>query len=135
MIFVKVIHSPGQTAGGVGVIASCATKKVNNVIRQNATNVIVGSPFPNQKELEKIAEEYGDMFGGSDNLLRIYKLATPKRYDFLHLDLQENPPIAYHNFEKQIAIGSNILSGDRNIDISDLKNEDPTDEDEYQNKQ
>ena len=90
-------------------------RKVNNVVRQNATNVIIGSPFPNAKELDKIAEEYGDLFGGADALLKIYKIATPNRYDFLHLDLQENPPIAYHNFEKQIAIGEKILVGDTNI--------------------
>jgi hypothetical protein len=118
-------------------ISSQNFRKVNNVIRQNATNVIIGSPFPNTKELEKIAEEYGDMFGGADNLLKIYKIATPNRYDFLHLDLQENPPIAYHNFEKQIAIGSKIL-GNSNVDITDLKNEDPVsidDEGENQSTQ
>ena len=65
------------------------------------------------------------MFGGADNLLKIYKIATPKRYDFLHLDLQENPPIAYHNFEKKIAVGSNIINDNRNLD---LKNEDPVEE-------
>ena len=117
-------------------ISSQNFRKVNNVIRQNATNVIIGSPFPNSKELEKIAEEYGDMFGGADNLLKIYKIATPEKYDFLHLDLQENPPIAYHNFEKQIAVGPKIM-GDSNVDISDLKDDTvvPTDdEDEYQSK-
>ena len=97
--------------------------------------MIIGSPFPNSKELEKIAEEYGDMFGGADNLLKIYKIATPEKYDFLHLDLQENPPIAYHNFEKQIAVGPSI-TGDSNIDISDLKDDTPPTDDasEYQSK-
>jgi len=88
-------------------------RKVSNIIRQNATNVIIGSPFPNQKELEKIAEEYGDMFGGNKNFLKIYQIATPNRYDFLHLDLQENPPVAYHNFEYRIAEGKNILVSDK----------------------
>jgi len=91
-------------------------RKVNNVIRQNCTNLIVGSPFPNSKELEKITEEFGDMFGGADNLLKIYKIATPEKYDFLHLDLQENPPKAYHNFEKLIAEGPNIIGGEGNIE-------------------
>jgi hypothetical protein len=98
-------------------------RKVSNIIRQNATNVIIGSPFPNQKELEKIAEEYGDMFGGHKNFLKIYALATPERYDFLHLDLQENPPVAYHNFEYPVAKGKNILVGDKNINI-DVEEED-----------
>ena len=104
------------------------------MIRQNATNVIIGSPFPNQKELEKISEEYGDMFGGADNLMKIYKIATPNRYDFLHLDLQENPPIAYHNFEKQIAVGSKIL-GHSNIDINEDEIKSDPDETEYQSTQ
>ena len=78
---------------------------VSPVIRANATDVIVGSPFPNQRELQALAEEYGDLFGGSDRWMRIYKKATPNRYDFLYMDLQQNPPLAYHNFEKVIAVG------------------------------
>jgi len=89
--------------------SSQSFRKVNNVVRQNATNVIIGSPFPNQKELGKIAEEYGDMFGGEKQFLQMYRIATPNRYDFLHLDLQENPPVAYHNFERPIAIGDKLL--------------------------
>ena len=78
---------------------------VSPIIRANATDVTVGSPFPNQKELLAIAEEYGDLFGGADNWMKIYRQATPNKYDFLYMDLQSNPPIAYHNFEKQVAIG------------------------------
>ena len=104
-------------------------RKVSNIIRQNATNVIIGSPFPNQKELGKIAEEYGDMFGGTNNFLKIYAIATPNRYDFLHLDLQENPPVAYHNFEKVVAIGDKI-NGDTNIDISNLQDNNKKEEED-----
>ncbi len=82
---------------------------VSPVIRTNATNVIIGSPFPNQKELSAVGEEYGDSFGGIDNWLKIYKMATPNRYDFLHMDFQSQPPRAYHNFEKLIAEGPNII--------------------------
>ena len=32
---------------------------VSNIVRQNTTNLIVGSPFPNRKELHKVAEEFG----------------------------------------------------------------------------
>lgn len=80
-------------------------RSVSPVIRSNATNMIIGSPFPNTKELGKIAEEIGDQFGGYDNFLNIYYTATPEKYDFLYLDLQSNPPLAYHNFEKVIAQG------------------------------
>jgi len=80
-------------------------RKVSPVIRSNATNMIIGSPFPNMKELGKIAEEIGDQFGGADNFLKIYYTATPNKYDFLYLDLQSNPPLAYHNFDEIIAVG------------------------------
>ncbi len=80
-------------------------RKVSPVIRSNATNMIIGSPFPNMKELGKIAEEIGDQFGGADNFLKIYYAATPNKYDFLYLDLQSNPPLAYHNFDEIIAGG------------------------------
>tara|TARA_R100000951_G_scaffold84_1_gene199 strand:- start:237 stop:1028 length:792 start_codon:yes stop_codon:yes gene_type:complete len=92
---------------------------VSPVVRANATNIIVGSPFPNFRELNAIAESYGDMFGGKENFLKIYKLATPNRFDFLHLDLQENPPLAYHNFEKVIAIGDKIIN-DNNINDNNI---------------
>ena len=92
------------------VISSQNFRACSPIIRQNATNVIVGSPFPNQKELGKMAEEYGDVFGGGDNWLKIYAQATPSRYDFLHMDFQSNPPKAYRNFETLIAEGSKILN-------------------------
>ena len=78
---------------------------VSPIIRANATDVIVGSPFPNQKELLAIAEEYGDLFNGADNWLRLYRQATPNKYDFCYMDLQSNPPLMYHNFEKVVGVG------------------------------
>jgi len=89
-------------------------KAVSPIIRSNATDVIIGSPFPNRTELLAVADAYSDMFGGVENFLKIYKLATPNRYDFLYLDFQESPPLAYHNFEKVIAIGEKIID-DNNI--------------------
>lgn len=78
---------------------------VSPIIRANATDVIIGSPFPNQKELMAVAEEYGDLFGGAENWLKLYRKATPNKYDFCYMSLQDNPPIMYSNFEKQIATG------------------------------
>lgn len=103
-------------------------RSVSPVIRSNATNMIIGSPFPNTKELGKIAEEIGDQFGGYDNFLKIYYMATPEKYDFLYLDLQSNPPLAYHNFEKVIAQGGQhreVEAPEGAIDIpkSDMKKE------------
>ena len=80
-------------------------RRVNPVIRSNATHMIIGSPFPNVRELTKIFEEMGDSFGGAANMEAIYRKATPNKYDFLYLDLTENPPKAYRNFTEQIASG------------------------------
>ncbi len=101
------------------IISSQNFRSCSPIIRQNATNVLVGSPFPNQKELGKMAEEYGDVFGGGDNWLKIYKKATPDKYNFLHMDFQSNPPKAYRNFEELIAEGPTILG-----EIPELDNED-----------
>ena len=95
------------------VISSQNFRMCSPIIRQNATNVIVGSPFPNQKELGKMSDEYGDVFGGAENWLKIYAAATPERYDFLHMNFQTNPPRAYRNFETLIAEGSKILTSPR----------------------
>lgn len=78
---------------------------VSPVVRANATDVIIGSPFPNQKELLAVAEEYGDLFGGADNWLKHYRQSTPNKYDFCYLDLQSNPPLMYSNFDKVVLVG------------------------------
>ena len=88
------------------LLMSCQNyRKVSPIIRSNCTNMIIGSPFPNMKELGKIAEEIGDQFSGAENFLKIYYAATPEKYDFLYLDLQSNPPLAYRNFDEVVAVG------------------------------
>ena len=74
------------------------------IIRANATDVIVGSPFPNSKELTAISEEYGDLFQGPKEWLRLYKKCTPKKYDFCYMKMN-NPPLMFKNFEKVVAVG------------------------------
>mgnify|MGYP003148909817 CR=1 FL=1 len=106
--------------GATVMISSQNFRMVSPIIRQNATAVIIGSPFPNHKELLKVAEEYGDMFGGQENWLKIYTLATPNRYDFLFMNLNENPAVAYSSFLKGVAIGDKIVGHDGNIDITDI---------------
>ena len=95
-------------------------RRVNPVIRSNCTHMIIGSPFPNVRELNKIFEEMGDSFGGSKNMEAIYRKATPNKYDFLYLDLTSNPPIAFKNFTEQIATGGQgyadiVSKGDFNM--------------------
>ena len=108
------------------LVSSQNYRNVSPVIRSNATAMIVGSPFPNSKELGKIAEEIGDQFGGEKKFLQLYKYATPKRYDFLYLDLSENPPHAYHKFSKKIAEGDKFFFDENGVEISDLEGEEKT---------
>ena len=69
-------------------------------------------------------EPSGDLYGGKEQFLALYHAGTPNRYDFIHLDLQENPPIMYSNFDKIIAKGSspqiqlnkNMSFEEKNID-------------------
>ncbi len=91
------------------LFSSQVFRYVSNVIRANSTNVIIGSPFPNSKELFKIAEEYGDLVGGPENWIKIYRTATPNRYDFLHMSIQDNPVKCYHNFETLISVGDKFV--------------------------
>ena len=96
---------------------------VSPVVRANATNVIIGSPFPNIKELAAICECYGDQYGGPNKMMALYKSACQERYDFIHLDLQNTK--MYRNFDTLIAEGHNhyidinkkFSSSEENIDI------------------
>jgi len=88
------------------IISSQNIRAVSPILRQNATNVIIGSPFPNERELQKCAEEWGDLFGGQKKWLELYHKCTPNRYDMCHMDLQANPPKMYSSFERLVASGS-----------------------------
>ena len=54
-----------------------------------------------QEKLEKIEEEYGDIFKGT--LLYCYKKYCPKKYDFISMKLRENPPKMYRGFTQEIS--------------------------------
>jgi len=83
------------------VIAVQSFRAVSGMIRNNSTSVIICKQ-QNNKELEKIAEEYGDMVGGHDNFMKLYEEAHKDRYSFLYLDLTENPACAYVRHEYKI---------------------------------
>ena len=83
------------------VIAVQSFRAVSGMIRNNATDVIICKQ-QNQKELEKIAEEYGDLVGGQDNFMKLYDEAHNDRYSFLYLKLSENPAEAYIRHERKI---------------------------------
>jgi GTPase SAR1 family protein len=83
------------------IIAVQSFRAVSGMIRNNAQDVIICKQ-QNIKELEKIAEEYGDMVGGHDNFIKLYEEAHKDRYSFLYLKLSENPAEAYIRHETKI---------------------------------
>ena len=70
---------------GLLLFASQLFRGLPPVLRQNATAVIIGGPNPSDFEIDKMAEEYGQIYDGADNFKQLYKKATNKRYNFLYL--------------------------------------------------
>tara|TARA_R110002096_G_scaffold248690_1_gene441088 strand:+ start:3371 stop:4150 length:780 start_codon:yes stop_codon:yes gene_type:complete len=104
---------------GLLLFASQLFRGLETTIRQNATFAIIGSPNPNEKEILKMSEEFGDRYGGQQNFLKLYKEASKKKYGFLYLDLQSNPSKAYSTFNKLIYENNTETEGDgwiKNID-------------------
>ncbi len=94
---------------GIGLLGftTQSFRAVSGLIRNNATDVIIMKQ-QNKKELEKIEEEYGDMFPSI--FMELYNKAIGDApYSFLYLDMQTNPATAYIRFETKIAEGSTKL--------------------------
>ena len=83
------------------VIATQTFRAVSGMIRNNATDVIIARQ-QNQKELEKIAEEYGSLVGGDDNFIKLYNQVHTEKYQMMYLKLSENPVTVFKNFNEQI---------------------------------
>tara|TARA_R110000796_G_scaffold250738_1_gene380386 strand:- start:106 stop:846 length:741 start_codon:yes stop_codon:yes gene_type:complete len=94
---------------GIGLLAftTQSFRAVSGLIRNNSTDVIIMKQ-QNAKELEKIDEEFGDMF--PNIFMQLYEKAiNDAPYSFLYLDLQQNPAQAYIRFETKIADGGTKL--------------------------
>tara|TARA_R110000824_G_scaffold31496_8_gene102449 strand:+ start:105 stop:821 length:717 start_codon:yes stop_codon:yes gene_type:complete len=95
---------------GIGLLAftTQSFRAVSGLIRNNATDIIIMKQ-QNQKELEKVIEEFGDLFSTGDNFKKLYNEAMKEKYSFLYLDLQVNPARAYVRFERLIGEGDKLL--------------------------
>ena len=94
---------------GIGLLAftTQSFRAVSGLIRNNATDVIIMKQ-QNQKELDKVQEEYGDLF--PNIFMDLYNKAIGDApYSFLYLDMQTNPATAYIRFETKIAEGEKKL--------------------------
>tara|TARA_R110001599_G_scaffold299618_1_gene504652 strand:- start:251 stop:1012 length:762 start_codon:yes stop_codon:yes gene_type:complete len=83
------------------IIATQTFRAVSGLIRNNATDVVICRQ-QNQKELQKIAEEYAGSVGGEENFMRMYKEIHSTPYQVMYLKLSENPAHIYRNFEELI---------------------------------
>jgi len=83
------------------IISTQLFRKTSPTIRANANWVLVGR-LQNESELDKLSEEYSSMYGGDKNFRELYKQATKKKYNFMTLNLSENPAEVMINFEKKI---------------------------------
>lgn len=81
------------------VIATQTFRAVSGMIRNNAQSVLIGRQ-QNQKELIKIAEEYGSLVGGDDNFMELYNKVHTEKYQFMYLDLSSNPAKVFKNFSE-----------------------------------
>ena len=97
------------------VIAVQSFRAVSGMIRNNATDVIIHKQ-QNQKELLKIAEEYGDLVGGEKAFLEQYNEAHKERYSFLYLKLSENPAQSFVRFERRLYPPDN--APEKELDLS-----------------
>tara|TARA_Y100001937_G_scaffold81837_1_gene110709 strand:- start:6 stop:422 length:417 start_codon:yes stop_codon:yes gene_type:complete len=79
-------------------------RSVSNIIRNNATNILIFRQN-NQKELEKIKEEYSELCGSEELFMTYYNLAHDQPYSFLYIDGQTNPARFYRRHETLLGIG------------------------------
>jgi len=94
---------------GIGLLAftTQSFRAVSGLIRNNATDVIIMKQ-QNQKEKEKLQDEYGDLF--PNIFMDLYNKAIEDApYSFLYLDMQTNPATAYIRFETKIGEGDKKL--------------------------
>tara|TARA_R110002012_G_scaffold316436_1_gene531397 strand:+ start:19364 stop:20188 length:825 start_codon:yes stop_codon:yes gene_type:complete len=75
-------------------------KSLMPIARSNANAVILMNGVVNEKELEKINDEYGAQM--KNTLLYMYANYANKPYSFLYLKLRKNPPEAFQNFKTPI---------------------------------
>ena len=97
------------------------------IMRTNANCVILMNGIMNSKELEKINDEYGDVY--KQALMYCYKKFAGKKYDFLYLKCRENPPEMYKGFTQQIDYNKYKKIG-KNYDIDeDISDDEVSEED------
>ena len=81
-------------------------KMVSPIVRNNATNLILGTL--NTQQLKQISEVYGENFGGEENLMRFHRIAVPERFNFLYGRLDEYPAKLHKAFDPKVLYEDNM---------------------------
>tara|TARA_A100001201_G_scaffold130078_2_gene115701 strand:+ start:2096 stop:2911 length:816 start_codon:yes stop_codon:yes gene_type:complete len=98
-------------------------KSLSPIARSNASDVLLMNGIINDKEMEKIEDEYDGMYKGT--LKKMYLKYADKPYSFLYLKVRKNPPEMYQNFTKKIEwskyakkkVGDDIKSDSENEEM------------------
>lgn len=75
-------------------------RQLSPVCRTNANAVVLLNGIVNDKELEKINEEYGSQY--KNTLMYCYRKYAKKKYSFIYLKLRKNPAEMYYCFQEKI---------------------------------
>ena len=95
------------------------------IMRVNANYLIMMQGIMNEKELEKINDEYGDIY--KQTLLYCYKKYASKKYDFIACDMRSNPPHMYQGFHTEINYKQHVQDAKmKNYDLSEDEMSDDT---------
>ena len=90
--------------------------------RSNANHVIIMNGMVNEKEWEKILEEYDSIYKGT--LTYLYKTSAKEPYSFLYLKLRTNPAEMYKNFGEKIEWKKYKKIAQQYKSIKDLESDD-----------
>lgn len=92
---------------GIGLLVYTVQnfKMIPPIVRSNVTNLLIGTL--NSQQMKQIAQEYGDSFGGEDNLIRQHRIAVPERFNFLYGRLDQYPAKLHRNFETKVLYEDN----------------------------
>ena len=93
-------------------------RSISTIIRNNATDILIFRQN-NQKELEKIKEEYGELCGSEEQFMEYYNLAMNEPYSFLYIDGQSNPARFYRRHETLLGIGKKKVVNEIPKEIDD----------------
>jgi hypothetical protein len=83
-----------------------SARAVSNMIRSNATDILI---YRQQSNLEwdKLKEEYSDL--APKNFEKYYSISQMERYNFLYIDVQQNPAHFYSGFSELLGIGDKMV--------------------------